>query len=399
MSTRPKRKPRILYVIGSMREGGAESDLVLLMEAMRRRGYDVYLLLLHYEGVRLPALLEAGFHVIDSRLPRFRPRWSPLPWLKLPFVIARNVRIVRHLRPDLIHACLFWAHLWAGLLHFLSGTPARLFTTRQQLGVYKDGRPWMQRAEDWVNRRTWCAIANSEEVRRDSLRRERLSPKRFAVVYGGVDAESWGATEPTRIREEFPALRDATCVAAIVANIFEYKGYFDLLEAWKSVREKAPGAKILCVGADGGAAAELRRRIDRAGLADHMVLAGSRRDVPAILAACDFAVLASHEEGFPRAIIEAMASGRAVVATRVGGAPESLLDGVTGLLVPPRDPAALAEAIVKLAKDRDLRERMGAAGRARVAELFSLRAYVEGHLRLYEQAIRGENAPIASPKR
>ncbi len=116
-----------------------------------------------------------------------------------------------------------------------------------------------------------------------------------------------------------------------------------------------------------------------------VVLHGPRTDIPAITQACDLAVLASHEEGFPNVLLEAMACGKPIVATAVGGSTESVLDGETGLLVAPRDPRGLAAALGRLLGSESTRRRMGEAGRRRVRTAFPQSRVIERHIRLYRR--------------
>jgi glycosyltransferase involved in cell wall biosynthesis len=156
-----------------------------------------------------------------------------------------------------------------------------------------------------------------------------------------------------------------------VGRLHEQKRFDLLLDAFAAVQKKVPAARLAVVGT-GDLRVDLLTRAREAGVADHVLFAGFRADVPAILAAADLFALSSDDEGLPMVVIEAMAAGRAVVATDVGSVRDLVEDGVTGRVVPRRDPAALAEAMAALLLDESKRQAMGEAGRARVRERYPL---------------------------
>src|SRR5439155_24752443 len=196
-----------------------------------------------------------------------------------------------------------------------------------------------------ANRFTDVVIANSEAVRADTIRRERLDPAKVRVIHNGVDLTRFGdAAAASAIRAELLSDGGGPLVV-VVANLIPYKGLDYFVDAWREVLKQLPEARAVVVGEG-----PERRRLETrsADMSQGIHFIGSRDDVPAILCASDLVVQASLEEGFPNAILEAMAAGRAVVATAVGGTPEAVVHERTGLLVRPRDGAALAGAIIRL---------------------------------------------------
>jgi len=226
---------RILLIIGSMREGGSENQVVLLMHGLKKRGHQVALMLLHYEGVRLQELLDEGFLVYDVKLPRFRPKWNPLPWLKLPFVLARSARFIRIWQPTILHAWLLWAHLWARLcLLFLRPIP--LVTSRRQTAHPGP----LRRIESWINDRAHAVVANSKAVLNSVRQLETNLPHQLIIIPNGIDIERIDITPPRNLREEFPLLKDASHIAICVANLLPVKDYPNLLRAWAQVAARSP---------------------------------------------------------------------------------------------------------------------------------------------------------------
>ncbi len=152
--------------------------------------------------------------------------------------------------------------------------------------------------------------------------------------------------------------------------------------------DEFPSVRFLLVGRDAGAMETVRSRIAALGLERNVLPVGLRKDAARIAAAADFVVHPSHEEGFSNTVIEAMAAGKAVVATNVGGNPEAVVDGETGILVPPRDPVSLAAAIISLLREPERARSMGAAGRLRVCERFETGKMAGKMERIYEELLR-----------
>jgi glycosyltransferase involved in cell wall biosynthesis len=184
------------------------------------------------------------------------------------------------------------------------------------------------------------------------------------------------------------AIPDDAPVCGIVARLTEAKDHRTLFAAVVLLRESHPGVHCLVVG-DGELNDELARDVTALGLTPAVHFVGARENVRDYLAAMDVFVLSSITEGLAMTLLEAMAASRPVVATRVGGNPEAVEDGVTGRLVPASDPRALADAIAFLFDHRDVARAMGEAGRARVTSRFSLEAMVAQYKAVYEVAAAG----------
>ncbi|HXF74030.1 MAG TPA: glycosyltransferase, partial [Actinomycetota bacterium] len=216
-----------------------------------------------------------------------------------------------------------------------------------------------------------------------ALRRLRMPP--VEVLHHGVDPhhlERW--SNPDGVLADL-GIPDGVPVVATVANFKIHKGHRHLLEAASIVRRSLPEARFVLAGV-GPTEPRVREQAAALGLDGSVVFAGLRDDAPRIAAASDLFVLPSEREGLPIALLEAMALGRAVVATRIGGIPEVVEEGRQGILVPPRDPAALAEAILALLGDPGRRARMGEEARRRAAD-FDLRRAVRRIEDVYEELL------------
>jgi len=187
--------------------------------------------------------------------------------------------------------------------------------------------------------------------------------EKYRLIRYGIDRQEFEdvLSNPNDIREEFDIAKDAPLVG-MIACFKPQKDHRTFLNACARIIEAVPAAKFLLVG-DGVLRAQIEVLIVRLGLQDKVILAGWRRDIARIMASLDVLVLSSLYEGLPIVILEAMASGRPVVATDVCGIREIVKDGENGYFVPPGDPEALADKIISLLKNKGLRERMGKRGR------------------------------------
>jgi len=172
-------------------------------------------------------------------------------------------------------------------------------------------------------------------------------------------------------------------VVIVVANLIPYKGHAELIRAAKQVITTIPESRFLLVGEDRGILKDLENQVNAMGISERVMFLGQRNDIPQLLAASDLSVLASHEEGFSNVVLESMAAGLPVIATDVGGNREAVLDGVTGWLVPPGDPAAMAEKIILTLRDLSVAKIQGDRGRMRVKQQFTVEQMVDAHLKLY----------------
>lgn len=374
---------RLLWLIDSLTAGGAEALTVPFARAAAA-GAGVEL-----EVVYLKSL---GGNPFEAELRAAGVPVTGLGARNLRDLRAfrRLLRLLRERRVDLVHAHLAYATIWA----LLAG---RLL--RRPVVATLHVRP--PRAPAWsregIRRRLLVALANrwaarvvavSEAVRRAWVEEAGLAPARAVVVHNGVDldvAADRGGAEAARRDLGVPA---GAPLVLTVSVLRPGKGIEVLLDALPAVLARQPGARFAVVG-DGPARSELERRGAAAGarVAAALSWTGFRHDVPALLAAADLLVLPSLDDAFPTVLLEAMAAGLPVVATRAGGIPEIVEEGVTGILVPPGDPAPLADAVATLLADPDRRRRLGAAGRRRAEERFSTAAWLGRLERLYGEVV------------
>jgi glycosyltransferase involved in cell wall biosynthesis len=345
---------------------------------------------LHDRGHRVALGVPAGSQVEDLArkmgLPLIEglyldPRFHPWAWVH---DLRRLSALMRRRQIDVLHTHLSHDH-WLGVCALTALNRARghapvhvrtVHTLRQ-----RDSRlhRWLlQRGADHL-------ITVSTALQQDLLDTFHVPPPRLTVIQGAVDSHRFHPRiAGDHIREEF-GLDPQTPLVGIVARIAPSRGHLLLIEAFALVHAAIPAARLLIVGKG-----EFRPRVEEQvrdlGLADAVIFAGYREeDLPEILAALQvFVLLAPGSEGSCRAVLEAMAMGKAVVATRVGALADIVLDGETGLLVDPLSPTALAHAISRLLRAPEQAQQMGLRGRLRIEQGFSRERQVEDVLRLYD---------------
>jgi glycosyltransferase involved in cell wall biosynthesis len=221
----------------------------------------------------------------------------------------------------------------------------------------------------------------------EKLQHEGRDTTPIALIHNGVDLERYDHQGPCcTLREEY-GLPASGPMVGVVARLESEKGHPTLLEAWPAVVAAFPDATLLVIG-EGSRREALETMAAELGVADRVVFTGRRDDVPAVTAALDVAVLPSYREALGLTVLEAMALSRPVVASNVGGIPEMIEDGVTGLLVPPHDPVALAAAIIRLLRDHPLADTLGRAGHDLVHERFCIELMVDAVERIYDEGAR-----------
>jgi L-malate glycosyltransferase len=290
----------------------------------------------------------------------------------------RLSRVIKQLRPDIVHAHDPHGVAMAALALSMSTQPRTPPLAAARRVDFRLGRNALSR---WKYRQVDCFICASEAIRQIVLR-DGVEPGRAVTVHEGIDLGRIEAAPPAELHKELWLPHHAPIVGNVAALV-AHKGQRHLIDAAVEVLRHEPDARFIIAG-EGELRDSLQHQIKHLRLEKHVVLAGFRPDVLSLHKAFDIFVMSSVTEGLGTSLLDAMACGKPVVASRTGGIPEVVEDGVTGCLVPPRDHTAMAEAIVKLLADKNLRERMGAAGLARVREQFTAERMVEKTLRVYE---------------
>lgn len=291
--------------------------------------------------------------------------------------LARLVALFRRIRPAIVHGQIRYSAFLAALAGRIARVPVVLATRTY---THASGRnAFLDRA---TTRMVDATIAVSESAAGVVLRDEGARPERVIVIPNGVELEKLSPLASRRRWAADPGRR----IILSVGNLHRVKGHEWIIRALPRIRAKIPGARLIVVG-EGHLRSPLERLALELGMRDAVELAGFHEDVVPFLAAADIFVLPSEDEGMSRALIEAMGAGLPVVATDVGGNREVVRAGETGLLVPAKDPVALAEAAVSLLDDQMLALRLGAAALARARTHFSAETMIARYVELYERLL------------
>jgi glycosyltransferase involved in cell wall biosynthesis len=399
MSGRPEGSPvRVLRVIARLNMGGPALHVTYLARGLAARGYETTLVAGEVgRGEESMAFVadRAGVEVV--RLPGLSRDLSPL---RDAVAAWRVARIIRRVRPDVVHTHTAKAGAIGRAAALLAGPGRRpvvvhTFHGHVLRGYFgRAGTVLFRAIETALARATDRLVAVSPEVR-DELVALHVAPRRkFSVVRLGIELEPRvrfdGDTAEHRRRHGIGAER---FVVGWFGRMTAVKRTDDLLTMLAGLRERGVDALLLLVG-DGDDRDRLEQRAHDLGLARSCLFVGYQEDVAPWYAICDAVVLTSASEGTPVTIIEALAAGRPVVATKVGGVPDVVDDGETGFLVRPRDTHALAERLEILARDPQRREAMGAAGRERMLERYAVDRLVDDIDELYRELL-GSRSPVA----
>jgi L-malate glycosyltransferase len=385
---------KVLVMIPSLDVGGAETDLIRYLPRLDSAKFKIVVWDYRFSGPLARLLLESGIEVMGPDLVAIGPDGGyPAPTKSMigdpdftsPYlyrvmqVAGRTMgqaisaaRFIRDRDFDVIHAVLPHAYLLAALANVMAGRRP-LVVSRLSQNRYHDEHPLFSFVERHLLHRAPDAVVGNARIILDELRLEGLADRKLSLVHNGIDAAAFSAEMiDRRSARAMLNVPQNALVLTSVANLNVYKGHDDLIEGLARVRSRL-GADWVLLIAGGDRRGNMARleglTLDR-GLKEHVRFLGLRLDIPKVLSAADIHVSASHEEGFPNNILEAMCARLPVVATAVGGVPEQIVDGESGLLVSPRDPAGLGEAIVALAHAPEERARLGGNGRRRVEAEF-----------------------------
>lgn len=385
-------KIRIVYFITSLESGGTERQLALLLEGLSGDTYEKHIVCLSGLGPLEEQFADACTSITDIKYPRLRQN-GRIIWKNLPTTVTsvlKLVMVLRKVRPDILHTLIPVCNVMGAIAGKLAGVPV-IVCSRLSLGNYRDRNPVFARLENFTDRFFTLIHCKSEGIKDDVTRREPVDPDRLRVIYNGTRVESYSKAFDKEPLRTSLGLKIDQPVVGMVANLKRYKGHHDVISAIPAILRKHPKTHFLFVGRDDGIQQELVEQAVKSGVSGHIIFTGERHDVPKLLQVMTLLVSASHEEGFSNTIIEAMASGLPVVATRVGGNLEQVADGITGYLVEPHSPAEIAESVNALLDDPNLIHKMGRHGSLRAARNFSHKAVTDQMIAFYHDAIELES--------
>lgn len=365
---------RVLQIIPSLDQAGAEKQLVYLAQGLKQAGVDVHIAVLTRSGPLAEPLRAAGIPVqlIGKR------------WKVDPAALLRLERFIRQLAPDVVHTWLFAANAYgraaalrAGVRHVIAG--------ERCVDLWKT---WAHLAIDRaLAKRTEALVTNSSGVVEFYAAR-KLPRDKFVVIPNGIAVPP--VPDPAiraAVRSELGLPADAWLIGA-VGRLWPQKRYKDLIWAADLLKVVRHDVHLLIAG-DGPERERLEHFRDKVQIRDRVHFLGQRPDVPRLLAALDCFWLASGYEGQSNALMEAMAVGLPVVVTEIPGNQDLVESGVSGYLVPVGDRAAFARWTLTLLEDPPLAARLGTAARLRMEEQFSIEQMVARHVALYRRCVEG----------
>jgi glycosyltransferase involved in cell wall biosynthesis len=378
---------RIPVVIAAppMRTGGTEQHLLHVLPALAERGFDITAVLLSGGGALEESLRQTAIKVVTPAEERRRP-WRTLVQAA---TIRREVGLSR---AKVLHAYLSEPYLAAVLAHQMSvGQKPALVHARRSLAFYTSRHPMAQKIERFSHRYAARLVGNSSAVARELIE-ESGTPSKVEVIHNGIPLPGHVTQNERAAARRMFGLAKNEVVLTLVANFYNYKGHADLIAALALAAPRMPQPwRLLLAGRDAGTRDTLQEQINALNLTSHVNFIGEWPGSRQPYAAADIGLLVSHTEGFSNSLIEGMASGLPMIATAVGGNLDAIVHGSTGLLVPAKVPETLAEAILKLSEDSDLRTRLGSSASAAVEREFSLEVCVSAYERLW-RALATERA-------
>ena len=372
--------------------GGPALHVAYLTAGLRERGYDTTLVAGSLaRGEDSMAFVASGLDVDVVRIDQLGREISPLRDL---VATLRLARLIRRERPDILHTHTAKAGTVGRVAALLAGRRAppivvHTFHGHVLRGYFGPLRSRLFRLlERWLAARTTALIAVSPQVRDDLVSLGVAKPERFAVIRLGIELDQRVAGGQNGRLESRRYLGIPTDRFAVgwIGRMTAVKRTDDVLVAFKRLRDDGVDA-VLCMVGDGPDREQLERRAHELGVVRDTLFLGYQEDVAPFYAAFDALVLPSSNEGTPVSAIEALAAGRPVVATRVGGVPDVVQEGEDGFLVEPGATDELADRLAQLARDPALRERMGRAGRERVLPRYAVARLVDDVDRLYRSLL------------
>lgn len=387
-----RSKYEIMFVIGSLAIGGAQRHLADIAHALSLRHWRIAVYVLIDDGPILDELLgNKEITVIQAPFLGPQASWSRIRRvLRLIIAASHLFKTLVARRSQIVHFMLPASYLVGAPLAFVALSPIRIMS-RLSLNRYQLS-DWKYRVFEPIIHKTMTAIlGNSCRVVRELGESEGVSIGQLGLIYMGINIKpSENLLDRSTIRKRI-GIPSNSLLLVVVANLIPYKGHLDLLNALETAKAQLPPDwKLIFVGQDYGIKEKLQNFANSFGMKKNVVFLGARSDVSDILSVCDIGILPSHEEGFSIALLEKMAASLALVVTDVGGNGEAIVNNVCGLVVPPHDITALADAIVRLAFNPKLRDQFGSAAKERVKNRFSLDLTVEAYDILYQGLIDGK---------
>lgn len=374
---------KVLTMLTSFQIGGTERQVVNIALALDSSRFDLHLACIHRRGELLQEV-----EALDVPRPVF-----PIRSLYRPGTVLQGLRLARYIRANaiqVVHSYGLYPNLLLISAAKLAGAPVVIASIRDRGDILTAAQRWLQKL---VCRFADCVLVNAESIR-EALIEYGYSPGNIVVIRNGISPSKFaGPCETPAIREELGLPLSARLVV-VLSRLNRMKGIEYFLSAAQMIADELPDVRFLVVG-DGVIKSELEACAIQLGLGGRVVFTGFRTDVPKLLSEVALSVLPSLSEGLSNTLLESMAAAVPVIASRVGGNSELIEHGVSGLLVAPRDPAALANAMRIVLRNPDLAARLGQGGKCRITVMFSMDRSIRDVQRLYRRLVETPERSLA----
>jgi glycosyltransferase involved in cell wall biosynthesis len=372
-----KHLSRILLFTDSFSRGGTERQFVRLVKSLDQSKYDLSIGCLQRRGQLLSEAESTGIPIVEFPI-------NSLYNIRAANQFAKLVRFLKREQIQIVHAFDFYTSLFAVPAARIAGVPVVLASRRELLSLRS---PWQQRTIRIACRVATGVVVNSRAARNDLVSLEPAIQNRIEVLHNCIDLREFNLRRsPAEVRRELGVSPNSIVVAGL-GNLRPEKDFEAFLLAARRILDAIPSTEFLLIG-DGPERDRLKRTAAELNLTAQFRFLNDRSDVPDLLGAIDILVMSSASESFPNAILEAMAAGKPVVATDVGGIPELVEDGQTGFLVPPKDTVAIAHFVLELCRNSARRQEMGRAARSQVESNFTVESVVARLEEIYSSFVR-----------
>jgi glycosyltransferase involved in cell wall biosynthesis len=378
---------RLLKVVPTFMCGGTENQFMALGRSLDPNRFELEFACLRRWGAFADEIVARHIPLIECNVTSFRSLSA----------LRQQVRLARYVterRIDVVHTYSFYGNVFAVPPARLAGVPVVIASIRDRAPYLT---PMQKRAQRWACQFADCILVNAAAVK-EWLIGEGYDAAKIVIIPNGVELSRFD-----RVDEGSPfrglGIPEGAPVVLVVSRLNPLKGIESFLQAAALVAPDFPTVRFVVAGDTNPNERQywstLTSLTVRLGLTERLIFAGLRRDVPQLLSAATVSVMPSLNEALSNVVLESMAAGAPIVATRVGGSPEAISDGVNGLLVPPGDPRAMASAIAALLRDQSRARRLGDAARQSIHERFSMERMASATAQLYEALLDGQ-VPVST---
>ena len=377
----------ILFIVGSLRTGGTENHISQVASRLKARCWRVEICL-------LSPYVEIKKDFLDHSIKIYRlPKVLNENWFYRKLIIVKILVLVCYSflvfkvlltrKNHFVHMFLPHAYIIGGVLSVLCRVPKKIMS-RRSMNLYQKNYRYISYFEKVLHRKMDVILGNSKAVVGE-LENEGVDQKKLKLIYNGVNLKRFQKQNKITSRKRLGLLKEEF-VMVVVANLYFYKGHIDLLKAMRMITDQIGHWRLLIIGDDRGEKSSLINAVESMGIEKNVIFMSEVKEIIIPLSAADLGIMCSHQEGFSNAILEYMAASLPVVATKVGGNTEAVLDGVNGYIVPPKSPSKLASAILKAYNSKN-RDKIGSLGRSKIESIFNFEHCVDQYEKVYNDNV------------